>query len=303
MDIYTLSDDRFVTALAADMAPALTVPDGALVRLTTQDCYMNNLRAEDDPRGPASGPAVGCNPATGPVYVTGAMPGDTLRVDVVAIEVGEYGSMRISSRGGLMRDRVTSPIVRALPLDGDCAALAGVSVPLDPMIGVIGVAPGEGSIDTETPGAHGGNMDTRLITAGSTLYLPVRQPGALLAVGDVHAAMGDGEICICGLECPAEVTLRLTIVKGVMEPWPMLLDADGGLSVIASAETLDRAGKLAADAMLDYLVKRTQIDVNELIMLMSLMCHLEVSQVVDPLVTARCRLRDWNVPFEGAAHA
>ena len=298
MDIYTLDSTHVVTAMAADMIPALRVPDGAVICAQTQDCYMNNLRAENDPRGAAPGPAVGCNPATGPIYVEGAMPGDTLRVDILNIEVGPWASMRISNRGGLMRDRVTSPIVRCIALDGDKAALGGVEVPLEPMIGVIGVAPETGEIDTETPFNHGGNMDTRLITAGSTVYLPVRREGALLALGDVHAAMGDGEVCICGLECPAHVTLRVTVIPDIQEPWPMVRDAEGGLSVVASAKSLDEAAKIAADSMLDYLKRRTDVDENELILLMSLLSHLEISQVVDPLVTARCRLRDWDVPFD-----
>ncbi|MBQ8954129.1 MAG: acetamidase/formamidase family protein [Clostridia bacterium] len=288
--MYTLSDDKYITAFSAEAAPALMVPDGATVAVKTQDCYMNNLRAENDPRGEAKGPAIGCNPATGPIFVEGAMPGDTLACDILSIEVGEYASMRISSRGGFMRERVTEPIVRCVPLKDGFAELAGVKMPLDPMIGVIGVAPESGAVDTETPGAHGGNMDARLIRAGTTVYLPVRHPGALLALGDVHAKMGDGELCICGLECPAVVTLRLRVIHGRQEAWPVLRGEDGSFSVLASGEDLDEASRFAADAMLDFLKRRTAIDVNELILLMSLVCHLEVCQVVDPLITARVRL-------------
>ena len=294
--MYTLSDDKYITAFSADAAPALRVPDGATIAVKTQDCYMNNLRAQDDPRGPAAGPAIGCNPATGPIFVEGAMPGDTLQCDILSIEVREYASMRISSRGGLMRDRVTEPIVRCIPLRDGKATLAGVEMPLDPMIGVIGVAPESGEIDTETPGAHGGNMDARLIRAGSTLYLPVHHAGALLALGDVHAKMGDGEMCICGLECPAMVTLRVRVIRGRREKWPVLRGEDGAFSVLASGATLDEAAKLAADGMLDFLSHRTAIDVNELILLMSLVCHLEVCQVVDPLITARVRLEGGVLP-------
>ena len=294
--MYTLSDDKYITAFSADAAPALRVPDGATIAVKTQDCYMNNLRVQDDPRGPAAGPAIGCNPATGPIFVEGAMPGDTLQCDILSIEVREYASMRISSRGGLMRDRVTEPIVRCIPLRDGRAELAGVEMPLDPMIGVIGVAPESGEIDTETPGAHGGNMDARLIRAGSTLYLPVHHAGALLALGDVHAKMGDGEMCICGLECPATVTLRVRVIRGRHEKWPVLRGEDGAFSVLASGATLDEAAKLAADGMLDFLSHRTAIDVNELILLMSLVCHLEVCQVVDPLITARVRLEGGVLP-------
>ena len=162
-------------------------------------------------------------------------------------------------------------------------------MPLDPMIGVIGVAPEGEDVDTETPGAHGGNMDTRFIRAGSTLYLPVSCEGALFAVGDVHAKMGDGEMCICGLECAATVTVRFSVLRGRREKWPVLLDR-GRFYTIASAQTLDEAARLSADALFDFLLARTRVERNELILLMSLVCHLEISQVVDPLVTARASL-------------
>ncbi|MBR3503366.1 MAG: acetamidase/formamidase family protein [Clostridia bacterium] len=294
--MFTLSDEKYITAFSAENEPVLRVPDGATVAVATQDCYMNNLRAANDPRGEAKGPAIGCNPATGPIFVEGAMPGDTLACDILSIAVGEYASMRISNRSGFMRGRVTEPIVRCVPLKDGFAELAGVKMPLDPMIGVIGVAPETGEVSTEAPGAHGGNMDSRLIRAGSTLYLPVCHEGALLALGDVHAKMGDGEMCVCGLECPAVVMLRVRVIHGRQERWPVLRGEDGSFSVLASGEDLDEAARFAADAMLDFLVRRSQIDVNELILLMSLVCHLEVCQVVDPLITARVRLEGGALP-------
>ena len=294
--MYTLSSDRFITSFSKSAAPALRVEDGATVRIATKDCYMDNLRAENDPRGAARGPAIGCNPASGPIYVEGARPGDTLRCDILAVDVGEYASMRISNRGGLMADRVTAPIVRCIPLKNGHAELASVKMPLEPMIGVIGVAPEGEDVDTESPGAHGGNMDTRHIRAGSTLYLPVAAEGALFALGDVHARMGDGEICICGLECPAEVTVRLSVVHGKRETWPMLRDEAGRWYAVASAADLDEAAKLSADAMMDFIERRVTIDHNELILLMSLVCHLEISQVVDPLLTARTSLDPFAFP-------
>ena len=291
-----LSSERYITAFSKSAAPVLCVSDGATVRIAAKDCYMDNLRAENDPRCAAKGPAIGCNPASGPIFVEGAQPGDTLKCEILAIDVGEYASMRISNRGGLMADRVTAPIVRCIPLRDGYAELAGVRMPLDPMIGVIGVAPEGEDVDTESPGAHGGNMDTRHIRAGSTLYLPVAAEGALFALGDVHARMGDGEICICGLECPAEVTVRLSVVHGKREKWPMLKDESNRWYAVASAADLDEAAKLSADAMMDFIEKRVTIDHNELILLMSLVCHLEISQVVDPLLTARTSLDPFAFP-------
>ena len=294
--MYTLSSERYITAFSQNAEPVLRVHDGAAVRIATKDCYMDNLRAVNDPRGAAAGPAIGCNPASGPIFVEGAQPGDTLKCEILSIKTGDYASMRISNRGGLMADRVTAPIVRCIPLKDGFAELAGIKMPLDPMIGVIGVAPEGEDVDTESPGAHGGNMDTRHIRAGSTLYLPVAAEGALFALGDVHARMGDGEICICGLECPAFVTVRLSVIHGKREPWPMLRGEDGRWYAIASAADLDEAAKLSADAMMDFIEKRVSVDHNELILLMSLVCHLEISQVVDPLLTARTSLDPFAFP-------
>ncbi len=295
---WQLDDTSIITAFSKDAKPVLTVPDGAIVRIRTMDCYSNNLRAENDPRGAAPGPVNSCNPASGPIYVEGADKGDTLKCEILAIECDEYANMRVRPGVGFMGAHVTEKTTRAIPVRGSYAYLGGVTVPVDPMIGVIGVAPAGEAVDTETPGEHGGNMDMRHIRAGSTLYLPVQAPGALFAVGDVHAQMGDGEVGVCGMECAAYVTVHLSVVKGRQEVWPILED-QGNIYAIASAETLDEAGRLAADAMHEFLRKRVDMDINELIMLESLICDMEVCQVVDPLLTARMKLRPGvlNVKF------
>ncbi len=295
--IYHLDDSRYITYFSKDAEPVLSVPDGATVRIRTIDCYMNNLRAENDPRGEAPGPVNSCNPATGPIYIEGARPGDTLKCEILDIEVDEYASMRIRPGGGFMGDRVTKKLVRAVSIKDGFAALAGVRIPVEPMIGVIGAAPAGEPIDTETPHAHGGNMDNRLIRAGSTLYLPVHVDGALFAVGDVHAQMGDGEVGLCGLECPAYVTVRLSVIRGRQEALPVL-EYEGSFQTIASAETLDQAAKLASDVMLDFLEKRTNIEHNDLVMVMGQICDLAICQVVDPLLTVRMTLRSGILDIE-----
>jgi len=288
--IYHLDDSSFITAFAKGLKPVLTVPDGAMVRIRTMDCYSNNLRAEDDPRGEAPGPVNSCNPATGPIFIEGAEPGDTLKCEIIDIECDEYATMRVRPGVGFVGHRVQEKTTRAIPIKGNFARLGGVTVPVDPMIGVIGAAPAGDPVDTETPGAHGGNMDNRLIRKGSTLYLPVHAAGALFALGDVHAQMGDGEVGVCGMECPAYVTVRLSVVKGRQEAWPVL-EEGGSFYTIASAETLDEACRLSSDAMLNFLEKRVDIPNGDLVMLLSLICDLEVCQMVDPLLTARMKLR------------
>jgi amidase len=288
--VYELDDSRYITAFSKDAEPVLSVSDGAVVRVRTIDCYMNNLREENDPRGAAKGAVNSCNPATGPIYIEGARKGDTLKCEILSIEVDDYASMRIRPGAGFMGDKVTKKLVRAVPIKDGFATLAGVRIPIEPMIGVIGAAPAGEAIDTETPHRHGGNMDNRMIRAGSTLYLPVHADGALFAVGDVHAQMGDGEVGLCGLECPAYVTVRLSVIRGRQESVPVV-EYNGSFQTVASAETLDLAAKEASDAMLDFLVKRTGIDQNDLVMLMGQICDLAVCQVVDPLLTVRMTLR------------
>ncbi|NLG25611.1 MAG: acetamidase [Clostridiales bacterium] len=290
-----LDDSAFVTEFSRLAQPALRVQSGDTVTLRTRDCYMNNLRAPADPRGPADGPAIGCNPATGPIYVSGARPGDALMCEVLAIDVGGYATMRVGPGAGFMKHHLSETSVRAFDLRSGAAALCGAAVPLDPMIGVIGVAPAGFPVDTATPGSHGGNMDTRVIRAGSVVYLPVACDGALLALGDVHAQMGDGEVAICGLECPADVTVRLTGLPGRAEPWPVVISTEG-VSCVCSAETLDQAARLAADAMFMFLLRRTEMGRNEIAMLMSLACDLAICQVVDPLLTVRMTLRQGVLP-------
>ena len=294
--LYTLSDRQFVTEIGADNPVALRVPDGAQIEIRTMDCYSNGLRAENDPRGEPTVPLNSCNPASGAIYVEGAQPGDTLAVEIQSIVTDDYGTMRVAPGMGFMGHRVTEKVTRAYDLRGSYTDLSGAKIALEPMIGVIGVAPKVGAVPTHTPGAHGGNMDTRYIRQGSVLYLPVHHPGALLSMGDVHAQMGDGEVAICGIECPATVGVRVKLIKGRQEKWPVLLH-EGTYRTLCSGETLDEAARIAADAMLDFLVGRVSMDVNELIMVMSLVCDLEISQVVDPLLTARMALRPGA--FEG----
>ena len=165
-----------------------------------------------------------------------------------------------------------------------------VSFPIDPMIGVIGTAPSGPDVIDGFVGSHGGNMDNRTIGEGCTVYFPVGQDGAYFGLGDVHGLMGDGEVCICGLECEAQVDVRLTVIPGRCEEWPVW-EKDGLWSVMCSAEDLDEAAELARYAMLDFLRRRTGWKVQELVMLLSLIGDTAVCQVVDPLATVRFTLR------------
>jgi len=219
--------------------------------------------------------------------VEGTEAGDTLVLDVLSIDTEERGIVLSVPGLGVLGDSVARSTTKIVSIGRHWVDFgSGLRVPKRAMIGVIGVAPEAGSIPTGTPGSHGGNMDTNQIRAGSTLYLPVRAAGALLALGDVHAAMGDGEICGTGVECAAEVTVRVGVRRDWPVEWPWLRTEDE-LMVLVSAQDLDAAAMGASRQMVQYLVCRHGYTFAQAYMLMSCAGALRISQAVDPLLTVR----------------
>jgi amidase len=194
--------------------------------------------------------------------------------------------MAVSGDFGVLSDRFEGISFAMIPIENGSAQVAGASVAVRPMIGVIGVAPDGAAVPCGSPGPHGGNMDTRLIGEGATLYLPVFAPGALLAAGDLHAAMGDGEICGTGVEVAGSIQLRVDVRRDIELTNPVVETADV-VATIASAETLDEAADRATRDMADLLTRRLGLSAADATMLMSAAGQLQVSQIVDPLKTAR----------------
>jgi len=153
----------------------------------------------------------------GPVHVAGARPGDVLRVDILALETGDWGWSAILPGQGLLPDDFPDPVVRTFDLrgDGPVEIAPGVRIPQSPFLGTMGVHP-DTPVEAAAfpPHKGGGNMDARHLTAGSTLWLPVWCEGALFSCGDPHAAQGDGEVCVTAIECPMRATLRFTVEPG-----------------------------------------------------------------------------------------
>jgi amidase len=260
------------------------IKPGETFWVNTLDAYGNQLKDEH------SGDPVklqGINPATGPFYIEDAEPGDTIAVEILDIETDDLGTMYLRQGAGLYGHTLGHAEIVKIPITNEEVILPGeIAVPKEPMIGVIGTAPEKESIPTGTPGKHGGNMDTKAISKGATLYLPVFVEGALLALGDLHAAMGDGETGICGVEVAGRVQIRVNLIKGRQEVWPVLSNEHEWM-VIASAPTLDEAAKEAGNAMLNFLDQRTNLSKHDLVRLLSIAGHLQISQVVNPLKTVR----------------
>ncbi|MDY3981912.1 acetamidase [Paraeggerthella hongkongensis] len=280
-----LGDERVLFAFARDLEPALTVESGETVRIRTKDCFGNQVRTSDDALDEIDWDAI--NPATGPVFVKGARPGGALKVVIENIELDDQTASCTGKDEGVCGDRFDAWSTRLCAIKNDELVWNDkLSIPLNPMIGVIGVAPAGDPVNCGTPGSHGGNMDNTAITTGATLYFPVAVEGALFGCGDMHAAMGDGEISVSGAEVAGYATVTLTALPDLHVTDP-IIENETHLGIIASAESLDAAADRAVHEMVDLLHDRTGTPQDELVMLLSLVADVQVCQMVDPEKTVR----------------
>jgi amidase len=261
-------------------APCDTAKPGDMLLFKTLDCFSNRIPDEDTTMADLDYTYGFANPAAGPVYVEGAEPGDVLVVDVYDIQVADEGTIATDDHCGPLFE-TTGYRTKKIQIKDGVADFNGVKFPINPMIGVIGTAPdGEPVIDGFV-GNHGGNMDNKHITKGARLYFPVRVPGALLQMGDVHATMGDGELCGTGIEIPAEILVKIQLVKGFELNWPVLETQDKWY-VNACAPKYDEALMNAAKEMQRLIMRITGWDAEETYMYMSVQSDVEISQGCEP---------------------
>ncbi len=280
-----LDDAKTLFSFDKDLEPVLKVPSGETVRIRTKDCFGNQLQGPEDQLNEIDWEAI--NPATGPIYVEGAVAGGTLKVHIDNIELDAQTSSCTGKDEGVCGDRFSDWATHFCKVeDGKVVWDERLSIPLAPMIGVIGVAPEGEPVNCGTPGKHGGNMDNTAIAAGATLYFPVAVDGALFGCGDMHAVMGDGEVSVSGAEVAGYATVTLTALPELSVPNP-LIENDTHFGIIVSAESLDKAAELAVQQMVDLLASRTNESEADLVMLLSLVADVRVCQMVDPEKTVR----------------
>lgn len=280
-----LDDAKTLFSFDKDLEPVLKVPSGETVRIRTKDCFGNQLQGPEDQLSEIDWEAI--NPATGPIYVEGAVAGGTLKVHIDNIELDAQTSSCTGKDEGVCGDRFSDWATHFCKVeDGKVVWDERLSIPLAPMIGVIGVAPEGEPVNCGTPGKHGGNMDNTAIAAGATLYFPVAVDGALFGCGDMHAVMGDGEVSVSGAEVAGYATVTLTALPELSVPNP-LIENDTHFGIIVSAESLDKAAELAVQQMVDLLASRTNESEADLVMLLSLVADVRVCQMVDPEKTVR----------------
>jgi acetamidase/formamidase len=282
----------------AKLAPALTVASGDRVRVETmvagglQRLRLAGVTEAEIPdslkvveqRVTERGP--GAHPMSGPIFVQGAAPGDTLEVRILAIEfLHNFGVNAFSPGGGVLPDEYPYAQLKLLrwPAGADRVEFKpGITLPIAPFFGSIGVAPPPlvGRISSRPPGWHGGNLDNKDLVAGSILYLPVHVPGALLSVGDGHAMQGDGEVTGTALETSLRGTFELRVRKGQRLRWPRAETPTHYISM-GLHEDLDEAARLATRELIDFLVAEKGLSRDDAYMLCSLAADLHVTQAVD----------------------
>jgi amidase len=280
--------ENLIYAFSPKNPPCDEIVPGETVIVETSDCFSGQIEGPEDLFEKVGWDRI--NPATGPISIQGAEVGDTLAVDILDVRVLSPGVMIAVPDMGAAGHRLRESKSTLIPIVNGLAHLPGdVMLECRPMIGVIGTSPKEGEIPTGTPGPHGGNMDSKVIAEGSTVYLPVNVPGAMLALGDLHALMGDGEVLICGVEAAGTVKLRTRLIKGLSLPCPIVETKDA-LYAIWSEETLDLAAESVVDKSVSILAETLGIEDGEALCLLSAAGNLQISQIVDPLKTVRMEI-------------
>ena len=283
--MHKVSNSSYIYAMSAKIEPVLRVDAGAQVEFETMDALQGQIK--DEKKGFEGLDWKRVNPATGPVYINGAEPGDVLSVKIDSIEVADSGVVICGQGMGVLGNVLKGNATKVVPIkDGYAIYSDKIKLPLNKMIGVIGVAPKDGEIPCGAPDMHGGNMDCKEIKEGTTLLLPVFVPGALLALGDLHAVMADGEIGVAGLELPGKVVVTIDLIKGKNYPLPMICSADHVMT-LASDVDLDIAVDMAVANMVKYLAAYQGFSEHDATMLTSMAADVRICQVVDPKKTIR----------------
>jgi acetamidase/formamidase len=242
---------------------------------------------------------------TGPIYIEDARPGDVLQIHVLSVRHHGWGWSSVLEGLGFLKDRFREPYLFHWQLDANLTrSLAPAIVPVRPFPGVMGVArAADGQFRTRPPGPFGGNLDVRELCAGSRLYLPVFNPGALFSCGDGHAAQDDGEVCINGIECPLDLTLRFHLHNQQPLAGPIVEASKAPDSsaeawvVVETGADLAEAARAATSRMIDLLIARWDISPIHAYILCSVAMRLRLSQVVnEPIHTVSAAISKQVLP-------
>jgi amidase len=277
-----LSRDRFTTVLDPKLPPAITIPSGEELVVETWDAYMGVWGAHEQPTV--------MGPATGPIAVEGAGPGDALKVELLAITPGASAMHDIRPGRGFLGSEFTKRHPTVMPIrDGHLEFPGGLRVPVNPSVGLIATTPDYIQQTASDSGSYGGDIDMKELTAGSTIWLPVLVRGGLLVLGDCHAVVGDGAVGGTGAECAAEIHLRVTVEKGMGIQRPRALTPQYFVTV-SYGEDVGEAMKQAVRDMVRFLVDDKGMDSYDAYTLLSLAGDIRVSRTFRPISPVKMML-------------
>jgi acetamidase/formamidase len=300
-----ITRDRFHLAWDPAIPPIETIGDGDEVEFDLLDASNGKLTETTTVDQIATLDLSGVDQVNGPIAIDGAKAGDTLQVELLDFQPADWGWTASIPGFGLLADDFPDPAykVTRLPAVGERADFfPGVRIPVVPFCGELGVAPPTGPRSTIPPDVHGGNMDTRHLTAGATLFLPVFHDGARFSIGDGHAAQGDGEVCGTAIETPMRARLRFSVRQDIRVTAPEFLTAPGAAAErpVGRRYATDGVGPdllaAARDAvrrMIDWLGREHGLSPIDAYMLCSVGIDLRISEIVDQpnfIVTAHCPL-------------
>jgi acetamidase/formamidase len=290
---HHLHDEQVHFTWDAGNQPVLSIDSGDTVVVWTRDVSDNQIKPDSDTSVIDGLDWDRVYPLSGPIAIDGAQPGDTLAIEILDIHTQGWGWTAILPGLGLLGDDFPNAYLRVFDLShGDVAYMRDdIAIPLEPFLGTMGVCPaGASAQPVMPPGTFGGNMDTRQLIHGATLYLPVEVRGALFSCGDAHGAQGDGEVCVTGLEAPMFAALRFTLEKGRSIPAPQYrtpapltprVDSAPFYGTTGVGGDLYVAAQDAVRAMVDHIVTTYSMSGEDAYLLCSLVVDLKISEIVD----------------------
>lgn len=280
-----ITRDQVIFAMDKKNSSILTADAGERILVETEDCFSHQIVQNTDVLNDSFDYSR-VNPATGPIALNDCQPGDILAVTIEQIKLDSQGVVELYPGWGPLGNMVKKAETKIVSISDGMAKFNDILLPIRPMIGVIGVAPEGEGVPCGIPGYHGGNMDTVDIVQDSTIYFPVFVPGANLALGDVHAVMGDGEVCGTGVEIRAEIIIKVDVIKDKTLFHPVLENKDC-YYLINSADTLEEAIRINTEKVVEFIQAQSRTSWPEAYMLASIATDLKISQVVNPLKTVR----------------
>jgi amidase len=288
----TINDVKYVYA---SVAPVARLKPGDILDTNTLDCFGNAIKKPGDTLSMAKGD----NPLTGPFYIEGAEPGDTLVVNVLDLQVdGDQGIGAFAPGFGALNETNYTPMLHPplpekiwfYPIDhaSNTAAFQAldskfsVKIPLHPFFGCIGVAPAGGEARSSiVPAEFGGNMDSPEASVGNTIYFPVNVPGGLLYMGDGHAAMGDGEVAGTAIEVPLRARVQVNLIKGQKINWPRFENADA-IMAVGAYRPLDDCVRIAFTELVGWIHQDYGLSELDAYELLSKVAKIHLNEMVDP---------------------